>query len=320
MDSPYPVNQANTIPPIDPTPVKPLDPITAPQVKPSFFDTILGLFMPPFTPPKILIIVLCVVIVLGITGGLFVFGMRAQGKNGTPQQGEAALSASPTPTDIPSDTPTDDLMPTDTDTPTPITTLSPTPSQSPTPSPTSTLTPTPTPNTQSVTIPSTASLDGFEANNGGGNTTADIQAGRNNALIMRGFVSFSLSSIPSGATIDSANIHMYQKSVDGSPYSALGNLTIDHLSYGTTLDNSAYNDSAILSGFANIAASPTIGWITVDVTDRVKDDLLNHKTDSQYRLRFTSESVGGDATGDFAHFEAADTGSGLIPQLIVQYH
>ncbi|HUD19915.1 MAG TPA: DNRLRE domain-containing protein [Patescibacteria group bacterium] len=322
MDPTVPSDPTNIAPPIDSTPVKPLDPVIPSQIKPSFFDKIIALFMPPFTPQKILAIVLCVIVVLSITGGLFVFGMRAQSKNGTPSQAPVALSSSPTPTDIPTDTPTDAVVPTDTDTPTPTIAVSPTPTVNPMPTSTGTPTPTPTPSTQTQTITSQASLDGYESSDGSGSTTGDIQAGRNNALTMRGFVSFPLNSIPTGVTIDQATIRLYQKSVDGNPYSALGNLVLDHLNYAT-LDNSDYDNSSeiILSNFATLSSSAATGeWREADVSDRVRDDITNHRSNSQYRLRFSTETVGGGGSGDFAHFEAADTGSNTIPQLFIRYH
>ena len=206
------------------------------------------------------------------------------------------------------------VVPTGSPTATPKATKSPTPTPKPTP--------TPTPVTTKVTLGANGSLDGFEASNGGGNTANDIRAGRNTFLNTRGFVSFDIPSTLSGKTIDKATVRIYQTSIDGSPYNLLGSLKIDHLDYGNSLENSDYGTTSLSSSFNTVTSNAAIEWKDVDVTDMVRDDLSNSRQRSQFRIHFQTEGTGGDATGDFAHFESADNtvGTSNTPQLVVTYH
>lgn len=275
--------------------------------KQSFFA---WLTTPPMTKQKIAVLATILLIAIAIAGGAFWFTL----------EGSSTTDASqtPTPTLATSVTPTSLVSPTEL--PSPTSTLTPTKKPSNTPTITPTRTPTPTASSTTKTLTATSALDGFQSNNGGGNTTADIRAGRNVNLVTRGFVSFHLGSIPSGATIEQATLRLYQTSVDGNPYTAGGDLKIDHLTYGESLENADYSSAAISASFTTLTNSASAGWKEVDVTDRLRDDVQNTRANSQYRLHFATENTGGDETGDFSHFEAADTGSGNIPQLLVRYH
>ena len=226
--------------------------------------------------------------------------------------------AEPTPTPTEAPTPTPELSPTATPTPT----KKPTPTKTPTPIPTKTPTPTPTPASQTTTLNSSASIDGFRSNNGGGNDAIEIRAGRNATLITRGFASFDLGSLPSGVTIDQATLRLYQTSVIGDPYGAGGgSIKVDHLDYGDSLENSDYAVAAISTSFATLSSSGSVGWKEVDVTDALRNDRTNSRSRSQYRIHLTTESEGG-VSGDFAYFESANNnvGTGNTPQLVVRYH
>lgn len=232
---------------------------------------------------------------------------------------QSSAAPTPTPTEAPTPTPELPLSPTVILTPT----KNPTPTKTPTPTPTKTPTPTPTPTSQTKTLNSSASIDGFRSNNGGGNNTVEIRAGRNVNLVTRGFASFDLGSLPSGVTIDQATFRLYQTSVIGDPYGVGGgSIKVDHLDYGDTLENGDYAVAALSSSFATLSSNATVGWKEVDVTDALRDDRTNSRSRSQYRIHLTTEATGGDVTGDFAYFESADnnTGTGNTPQLVVRYH
>lgn len=261
-----------------------------------------------FSPKLVLLILL--LLALGIGGTAFYLG--TQGTKPTP---------TPTPTEAATPTPTEAVSPTLTQksTPTPKPTATPTP----TPTPTATPTPTPTPTSQTSALNSTASLDGFRSSNGGGNATVEIRAGRNVNLVTRGFASFDLGSLPSGITIEQATLRLYQTSIIGNPYGVGGGaIKVDHMDYGGTLENSDYGLAALSTNFATLSTSATVGWKEVDVTDAARNDLTAGRTRSQYRIHLTTESIGGDVTGDFAYFESADNsvGTGNTPQLVVRYH
>lgn len=183
------------------------------------------------------------------------------------------------------------------------------------------VTPSPTPILKSKTLSSSADLDGFRSSNNGGNNSLEIRAGRNSNLVTRGFVSFDLSSLPSGVQIQNANLRLYQAKIIGNPYSVGGPLKVDHLTYGNSLDSADYASPALLSSFATLTENNVIEWKDADVTDEVKDDIANARSTSQFRIHFTTEVTGGDVIGDFAYFESADNSqsTGHTPQLVIKY-
>jgi len=180
-----------------------------------------------------------------------------------------------------------------------------------------------------VTLTSQAVLDGFRANNGGGNNTVDIRVGNGSMfgtpsqeLVIRGFISFDLSGIPAGAEIKNIDLRFYQVNVTGTPYAKLGNPLILHVDYGAALDDAAFDTpvlhSAILaphtgSGEWYIITSTTIAnWI--------EDDLAAGRTRFQVRLQFTTETDG-DGVQDTISLESGDNyfGTGNLPQLTITY-
>lgn len=185
-----------------------------------------------------------------------------------------------------------------------------------------TSTPTPTPTRTTRILSPIADLDGFRSSNGGGNDSVDIRAGRNQYLVARGFVSFDLGDLPAGASVTEATLRLYQTETVGSPYSVGGALRIDHLTYGDSLDDSDYSLAALLSSFATLTNNSTVEWKDADVTQAVKNDVANGRSQSQFRIHFTTENKGGGTEGDFAYFESAenDEGTGNTPQLIVEYY
>lgn len=254
---------------------------------------------------KGLAIVVIVLALILIGGGSFFFARRRSQAEPTP---------SPTPTESPTPTPEETG-----EIPTPTPTKKPTNTPTPKPTPTQTPTPTPTVVIQTMTITSTAGLDGWRASNGGGNTTWYVQIGRNATLTERGFVSFDISAIPAGKTIDQATLRLYQGGVEGTPYTSLGSLIVDHLDYGDSLGNEDLNASAISSNIGTLTSNATIEWKDLLVTNALKADITAGRSRSQYRLRFTTEATGTDA---WARFESADNymGTGNLPQLVVKYH
>jgi hypothetical protein len=256
-------------------------------------------------PKKYLIAALVIIIILVLLAIRFLAKPT--------QEGEGAF-----PTSTPSYWEETTPSPTSTLTPTPTVTPKPSPTVTPTPKPT----PTPTPTSQTKTLSSNTSLDGFQSSNGGGNLGVEIRAGRNTNLITRGFISFDLSSIPSSATVESVTLRLYQTGVVGTPYDVGGRLKIDHLDFGSSLENADYNTPSISASFTTLTDNPTAEWKEADVTDTLRNDLTNSRPRSQFRIHFATENIGGTVSGDFAYFESADnsTGTSNIPQLVVKYH
>ncbi len=141
-------------------------------------------------------------------------------------------------------------------------------------------------------------------------------------MVTRGFVSFNLADIPEGVTITKATLRLYQTKTVGNPYGVGGNLKVDHLTYGNSLEDADYAAAALLSSFATLTNNDSVEWKDVDVTEALKNDVSENRSRSQFRIHFEIENTGGDVTGDFAYFEAADDseGTGNTPQLVVNYY
>jgi len=280
---------------------------------------------------KPILIFLGIVIVLGIISvtGLLVLGLKRPKElakpTPTPTISSSTISPSPLVEVSPSPSPRVRL----TLTPEPTVTFGPT--VSPTSLPTPSLTPTPVkfetykpplrmmPRSETQTLTSTAALDGYRSSIDTGGTTAGIVAGRASTLADRGFVSFDLSTLPSGITVDKATLRLYQARITHNPYSACGNLLVDHLDFGTSLEGSDYNRTALAANIGTLANNLTLEWKEIEVTEGVKDDLTADRTRSQYRLQFASETLGGGTSGDFALFETGENyfGTGNLPQLVI---
>ena len=245
-------------------------------------------------------IVIAIILVFGVIGGAFWFGS-------TRKKQESEPSPSPTTESSPTAVPEGEEG-IESPNPSPVVTSSPSP------------TPSPTPVTQEKVITATASLDGYRGSNGFGSDSLYILIGRNISVIQRGFVSFDLSSLPSGAVIESATLRMYQQKIVGNPYGVGGSLKIDHLDYGGSLGNEDYGASSISSNFTTLTNNAILEWKDANVTDTLKNDLSNGRSNSQYRIRFSTESTG--TSSDLVYFESADNsqGTGNLPQLIVKYH
>lgn len=250
----------------------------------------------PLSTQKKFLVIAAIVLIFAIIGGAFWLGS---------QRNKGESEPSPTPTESPTPTPEEEEA---TESP------SPSPEESPTP------TPTPTPEIKEKTIISTPFLDGFRSSNGFGNYGLYIMVGKNISVIHRGFVSFDLSNIPSDATIESATLRLYQEKVVGNPYSAGGDLKLDHFDYGDSLGNEDYGASPITPDFVTLTNNATVEWKDANVTDTLKNDISNGRNKSQYRIHFSNESMGGGS--NLVYFESADNSQGTsnLPQLVVKYY
>lgn len=180
----------------------------------------------------------------------------------------------------------------------------------------------------SVTITSQPGLDGYQANDGSGSSRQDILVGNGTItgstgeLVWRGFMSFDLSDIPSGAPIESAELRFYQVKVGGDPYGKLGSLVLDHVDYGDNLDASDFDTPAIDSAMLGQQTASGAWYVLADRTIAawLEKDLAAGRPRFQARLRFVQE-VDGDGYEDFSGIESANNffGTGNAPQLTVTY-
>lgn len=184
------------------------------------------------------------------------------------------------------------------------------------------LSPTPESLTKSVILISDAQKDGFRNSNSTGDNKAEIRIGRNDSFVTRGFLSFGLTKIPEGAEIENASLRIYKTNTTGSPSVAGGEIWVDHVTYGDSLDKTDYALPALISNFGSLQKDINPDWFSVDVTDLVREDLANARSESQFRLHYKRELKGESEEGDFTHFESGDNhvGTGNLPQLLVKYH
>ena len=179
-----------------------------------------------------------------------------------------------------------------------------------------------------IALTSESALDGYRLNDGTGSNSKDILVGNGELvnptgeLVSRGFMSFDLSDIPAGATIESAELRFYQKEIQGSPYEKLGNLVLEHVYYGASLDDSAYNTPALGTAVLDMETAPQAWYILSDPTivTWVQSSVETGLSRQQFRLQFSQETDG-DGQEDWI---AVQGGGGILgsreaPQMIITY-
>jgi hypothetical protein len=179
-----------------------------------------------------------------------------------------------------------------------------------------------------VVLQSEGPLDGYRSNDNRGSTRHDILAANaeiNPAgveVVWRGFMSFDLSAIPWPRSIRAAELRFFQVRVGGNPYGKLGRLVLEHVAYGTRLDDAAYYqapmDSLVLDPQTQrrtwyVVAAPKLRqWIA--------EDIALGRDRFQVRVRWEQETDG-DGQEDWASIESPENffGTGNEPELKVTY-
>ena len=181
---------------------------------------------------------------------------------------------------------------------------------------------------ETVTVLSEASLDGYRVSDGTGSAAQDIIVGNGeisedgDELVARGFLSFDISGIPSEATIEKLELRFYQKEIEGDPYSKLGALALEHVSYGDSLGAEAFDTPATASALLGSETSPGAWYILSDASlvSWLASDLATGLPRFQLRLRFEQE-VDGDGIEDWIGVTPGGgvMGSRNAPQLTITY-
>lgn len=123
------------------------------------------------------------------------------------------------------------------------------------------------------------------------------------SYVSRQIYAFDVSRIPSGATIVSATLRLYQAHVEGNPYVNLGDVVVDHVDYVGRVGPDTYDGQSIARNIGTLSDSATEGYKALDVTARVANDLAAGRTWSQYRLRFYTPGFAlYDDENDYANF------------------
>lgn len=137
-----------------------------------------------------------------------------------------------------------------------------------------------------------------------------------NTTATRTFFGFNLSGLPQDLTqITSAQLRLRITSAQGTPFSKLGNLLLESVSYGPMLDRTTANYNTPTLGSALLVPSSIIGNEGFfDVALFVKDDWANRNTRSNYsefRLRFEVPN-NTDSASDYVYFDREN--SDLVPE------
>lgn len=141
-----------------------------------------------------------------------------------------------------------------------------------------------------------------------------------NGYSRRQFFTFDLSDLPAGARIESATLDLYQSRVTGDPYTKLGNVVVDHVSYGSSLDKSDYSEGTLQSAIATLSTNANVESKRVDVTVALERDRSAGRTLTQFRIRFSVRDSNSDRATDQVFFSDAELSNpGQPPTLTVSY-
>lgn len=116
----------------------------------------------------------------------------------------------------------------------------------------------------------------------------------------RGYVTFDLSLLPAGVSVESAEFSARQTGIEGMPYGLMGALNAYHLSFSTMTN---VGDVPAISFPGIFSSDGTAESKSIDVTSQVEDDLakrVERANHTQYRLQF--ESVAANGAYDRATF------------------
>jgi len=137
--------------------------------------------------------------------------------------------------------------------------------------------------------------------------------------VVRGFVSFDLTTLPKDVEIIEARVELFQKDITGDPYfKGLGGVVVDAVDYGPSLDADDFDAPALLKGIGTLSDNGLLEFKGLDVTEAVKTALANERSRVQFRLRFGNETDG-DGNIDAVVFEAATSAAtaSMAPKLIL---
>jgi hypothetical protein len=180
---------------------------------------------------------------------------------------------------------------------------------------------------QTIEIISASALDGWVESDGsassdmGGPLTGDFEHDQP-GIGFRQFFSFGLAGIPDDATIKAASLELYQTNDYGSPFTDLGNVVVDHMDYGATLDGGDYNMPALVSNIGILSDNASEEYKILDVTMYVQTDCSAGREYSQYRVRFSMHDNNNDGARDSVSFTDAEDSccsTGNLPKLVVLY-
>ena len=130
------------------------------------------------------------------------------------------------------------------------------------------------------------------------------------------FLSFDISGIPVGSTIESAVLRVYQSSYNNGGYN-LGAALVDHIYFGSTVTQSILDMPALSTISDSLATDYLEGWKQLDVTSALQNDVDNTRSYSQYRMYHLGSNDDGEYDQD--GWLLGDSAINK-PELVVTYH
>ena len=170
------------------------------------------------------------------------------------------------------------------------------------------------PHVTTVTLPAVAALDGQTSSTGSASPGAALVVGdfSSNASA-RGHLRFDHSAIPTNAQVVAATLEVFQTVVTATPYADLGNVLVDHVDLGASLDAADHASPALLDSFGTLSTSPVLEGKTLDVTARVRADREAGRTTSDFRLHF-AVPTDNDGVQELVIFNDTENNSGTLAQ------
>jgi hypothetical protein len=134
-----------------------------------------------------------------------------------------------------------------------------------------------------------------------GTTGSNAQAGDTGSNVsVQGFVSFDISEIPDGATIEEVKVDFSDFDTDSNPFATLGCLTANFGSY-FPLDASDFSGAGSVDAEWCDATELSTVFIIDAVADRLQS-VLASQDELEYRLRFSDATTDSDNTADLVRF------------------
>jgi hypothetical protein len=164
---------------------------------------------------------------------------------------------------------------------------------------------------------SVAAADGYALLSGGAEPIDDVAfLGDDGNAVARSFFSFDLTPLAPGAVATGAVLRLFQGQLEGEPYVSLGNVTVDHMDYGATLDGTDYDLAPLTANIGVLSTTAALESKALPVLAAVTADLIAARLTSQFRLRFSLQDNDGDLAFDFVSFPTAESVENF-PELIV---
>ncbi|MDJ0976500.1 MAG: hypothetical protein QNJ98_18725 [Planctomycetota bacterium] len=126
-----------------------------------------------------------------------------------------------------------------------------------------------------------------------------------NNTTRRAFYSFIVGDLPPGAQVQSAVLSAKQYLVVGTPFATLGDVIVDHVDLGPTLNAPDYSHVQWSLDIGTFSSSPDIGRRALDVTAAVRADVAAGRGVSSFRLRHRLQTDI-DGQRDYTAFSSVD--------------